>query len=255
MPEATVEELGKVAQKLIIMGRPKVGKTFCAATASKYWQPEGRSLDLKDMYWMLFDPGGLRGFASQKIKTNVWDFTTIEAQTLAKELQLCYRKIKQAVKEGEVRTVVVDTVSMMDILAQQYAIDIGLDKYKKWEAVLNIHRATASVLMGLGVDIIYLAHPKEETVEEEKKAIKQEVSGIAGGGDVVVDVSGKAARYYKATADLICTLQAKKVRGKGLERKLIAGTNFIEGGTRYDRFNEQGEPADLGALFAKLTKE
>jgi len=241
--------------KAVLMGSPKVGKTFCAATLSEYW---GTKEPLKDVYWASFDTNAVAGFAEQGIVAPyVWDFSNVKPVAFGVEIDRMVADLQAVMKETTLRGVVVDTISALDIMAQDAADSKNLEKFEKWDLVKVLHKKVMDPLLRMPVPVIFLAHFKQQQEGSDKSEAaklakkRAEAHAMDGGGGLVLAVSGGASLLYKREVECVLMLDKVAIKPGVEERRLFAGKGEVEGGTRY-RMNENGEEANLKKLFDKF---
>jgi hypothetical protein len=165
--------------------------------------------------------------------------------------------LQQVMKETKINGVIVDTISALDISAQDAADAKNLEKFEKWDMVKILHKKVMDPLLRLPVPVVFLAHFKQQQEGSDKSEAaklakkRAEAHAIDGGGALVLAVSGGASLLYKREVECVLVLDKIAIKPGVEERRLYAGKGEVEGGTRY-RVNEAGEEANLRKLFAKF---
>ena len=251
---------------ILLLGPPKHGKTFCAASISEQY-PESLPADelhfLSDTYWLLFDNAGLDGFAEQGLEVPHSDLSRRPKDLLdfKKALRDAIAEIKDYVAAGVVKNIVVDTISSFDEIIMAYLEK----KYaggndKPWGELRQIHSDFLQELRSIGVRIIVIGHVKEyvdwvQKGEEMKADAKRHAASLPGASDVVLSVTGAAARMYRAQASIIASVVKTKPAKKDAIYNLYLDSNKgVEGGSRFTKGLDAKQPAHLGKLLQTIKK-
>ena len=255
MPRIVSTDQAAQYVKAVVLGAPKVGKTFCAGTLSEFW---GKKQPLKDLYWIGLDVNAVAGFAEQGIVAPyVWDFSNVKPNAFGVEIDRMLADLQTVMKETPIKGVVVDTISALDIMAQDAADAKDLEAFPKWDYVKSMHKKIMDPLLRMPVPVVFLAHYKQQQEGSDKseagKLLKNRAAAhsMDGGGALVLAVSGGAAAIYKREVECVLVLDKVAVKPGVEERRLYDGKGEVEGGSRY-RMELNGEEANLKKLFEKF---
>jgi hypothetical protein len=236
--------------RLVLVGPPKEGKTFCAATASEHYPeslPAKEMTNLADMFWCQLDNGGLDGFAEQNLSAPHMDLSNVPAPYLIQALQKFQEIAAERVAAGVTKTVVYDSLTALDKLLLAHL----MKDYEKWglyQAILAKHLQVFQQAKSLQCNVIFVCHGKAVTLPDTPEAqVKQVASGVTP-GTIEMDLSGQVSNFYRQSMSLILPV-AEKAAGE----YVICPKGF-KGFAGYSRFANlaREEPAHLGKLFAKI---
>ena len=246
---------------LMLIGPPKNGKTVCAATVSAFCPqvlPATERTYLKDTVWVQFDTNGVESLKQLNLIPLVIDLSRIvEYGMLKRKLTEAVKEIKEEAEKGNIKNVVIDTLTsmytvMLSHLRKIYS-DIKLQGLM-YNTLLGAHMDFALQLKSLPVTTVIIAHTKvtmSGLTDAQELATRKKSAGLPGGGDIVAEISGKASNHYKGASDCIWPVLKKSVGGKESYIVLPYGGHGFEGGCRYHGLNQE-EPANLQAIFKKV---
>lgn len=241
-------------QRLVLIGQPGEGKTFCAATMSDKFDPTfAKPATLDDMLWFKFDDGSFDGFHEKGVVVPSIDFTG--SRTLkdfdcsAKSDSYLYKAVMCADKlarDGKLKCVVVDTLSSADrVLFSLYHMASGNDTRRAYGDILSWHRSFYVTLRALPCHIVFLVHPK---AKPESQQTNSELRNF----EHVLDLSGQSGSVYRANASLIAVVRQVKQPNKPSEFSLHPrGFGGIEGKCRYACLADR-EEANLKKIYEKV---
>lgn len=277
------------APKFLILSPPKHGKTLCAATYSKFFKGFhnhpgtqfdascGRCqapgwIEMNDLLWIAFDPNAIVGLAEQGYDVPVIDLSDKTGQALLPALEDLEKEIKTKIAEHEklygekLRAVVVDTISFLDKNLNEWFGRFFSDPRDKYSAIGERHTRVANCFKSLPWDValFVLCHAKSDQPLKAGDAVaaaKEKSTGLPGSGGISSAITGQTKGTYEALVDGILPLCCLEEAGKDASGKQIAvqrrvlyprGGNGFEGAIRYMRFLGKEEPADIGAMLAKI---
>lgn len=251
---------------LVVDGVPKSGKTVFSFGASKNFpgaEQVGKTpFAIDDMLFLTYE-NALDGMPGLKVKCEyVFDAinymgkngkTIIEANQKALEL---VHHLK-----GRVHTVVVDTLTSMDIALVTYADGKFMshagreDKFAMYRFILAAHRKFFSALRETGLNVIFNCHLKAVSdPETSSQAAKQRASG-ATTGQIEPAVSGSALNIYKANCTAILPVVVEVDAKTRQARRSIYTSNApgdVMAGSRWGTLLDSQEPADLQHILKKV---
>jgi hypothetical protein len=238
---------------IAILGPQGNGKTFCGASASKFYDPTfSKPVSLSDTLFITSEKGCFDGFGEKGIDVPHWADLTEHAGekefTLALNSSLAIAKEMAAA--GVIENVVIDTVSSIDKTWKAHKTK----QYEKWgliDALLVEHRRLVMEQLGpVKARTVLLFHTKKVG---EMDATKRESLGLDAGDQLVLDISGwDAPALYRAQCSLIVPIKKTEARGKPDEFYLYPrGIGGIESKTRFSCVGDK-EPANLLQLFQKI---
>lgn len=263
--------------RIMIFSPPKHGKTFLAATKSKFFvgwnRPKGEVIMLKDMHWVAFDPDAVEGLNEQGYDAPITDLSGQVGPLLLPALTSCAIELQgrlaaQAKQYGlapEDISTVVDTVSFLD----KNITSIYVDKYEKWDLHRMIgatHMKFVDVIKALAGPVFVLAHAKSEFAATTPDAVAAKLAtDLPGSGGVSSAITGATKGTYEGMVSMILPMLSQKVldpknpqadaTGYVVKRTVYPfGGNGMEGASRYTRYLAKEEPADLAALFDKIRR-
>lgn len=244
----------------MLIGPAKSGKTTCAATISEYFPekvPAAKKTYLKDMVWCQFDTNGVETLRQLGTIPYIYDFSSeINYGKLKLGIKTMCEDLKKAVAEG-VKYLVIDTITALDaVLLNHMRIQYPDPKFTGvlYNQLLGTHMDFALQLKQLPLTIIVIAHTKVNGMgsmsDDKELNMRKRASGLPGQSDIVAEISGKAANFYKGSSDLICPVL--QIQDKYW--LLPYGGYGFEGGGRFPpNVLEEKEPANLRKLLDKIS--
>ena len=255
---------------LLYYGPPKVGKTELAATASLYWKgKEPTSLD--DMLWLEFDTDGTRTLTDAGIDVPhyiSWQMCVSERNNdVEKALLLMQGLTREVLKANpEIRYIVADTISMLDMDFVQWCMDVEAkdsDKENTQRAygqVLNLHRRFFNSINPHPVGKIYLCHATVKSTDSmkgtaKKNAERTKKAQSADLADVVPQITGKGRTIYIGSSSMEAVI-LKKTAGNGETSRVVYpnGTRDFEGGSRWEGMLPDECPPNIQEIL-KMVEE
>lgn len=263
---------------ITLYGNRGVGKTFMAASASKYWSQSG-ARELKDMLWISTDAAATAGFASQGIRVpevrlidlirdaKKWKAAGFQkSPSITEAASWTVGYAAERVAKGQTEWVVVDTLSTLDEeailhhkkrcgvsaaarLASNASQGERTNFFLPYDMNLEFHSKFRLALRMSGAKVLLLCHTREARPTE----LARFAFNVAG-GVLVPALTGNAPEIYIRNVSLELYIQ-KRVDPKG-EVKRVAWTTSRSAETKNrwaDLLDEQ-EPADMGVILSKIRK-
>ena len=237
------DEVKEMSRMLMLLGPPKNGKTVCAASISEYCPkelPAKEKTYLKDTVWIQFDTNGIESLKHLNLIPFVIDLSRIvEYGILKRKLTETIKDIKASAEKGEIKNVVIDTITTMDTVMLTHLRKIYPDiklQGLMYNTLLGLHMDFAMQLKSLPVTTVIIAHSKVTMGmgDASELAARKKSAGLPGGGDIIAEISGKAANHYKGASDCIWPVLKKSKAGKEEFIVLPYGGMGFEGGCRYN---------------------
>lgn len=246
----------------VVQGKIGTGKSIFAATASEFalksplkvkkkWP---KLVSLEDMFWLQYDRKALAGLKSLGMKVpNVFDVYRRMGEYGEDVIDAGKRGLELA-GQSDADWIVVDTVSTMDSRMLTYHTKATLNHPNGFEAYkrnLFGHALFVDDLISLDRNVIFLTHSRVFDADKDQQQ-KGMATTIAGGGDMLPDLTGQAAKHYKRDGSLQIVMHAfKDPRTKKLRRQALIGINDQgEGKNRYEGIlPEIQEPPHMRALL------
>ena len=208
---------------ITLLGAPKTGKTVCAATASAHYPdkvPAPKKTYLKDMVWLQFDTNGVESLRQFNVYPYLIDLAGLtELKALQPAVQQALQEVKKGIAEGGIRWVVVDSVTVYNVILVNACRKIhGNDKRATgalYNQVLGLHMDLVMQLQELEANIVAICHTTVKNnffadgdsdkarKQAELEELRKRAVGLPDGGSIVADLTGKASNYYKASSDAI----------------------------------------------------
>lgn len=212
------DDLALERYRMTTHGGPGHGKTFFAATASEFWPkvtPAAKKMALSDMLWVAFDAGAVVGFRELGIAIpNVidvrWLMTPAKkgeekpyARTILDAINIVVAAASEQVSNGDIKWVVVDTVSMLDKALNDYwekncpSTKSGAkDKFAMYRCIQYSHRLFHEAMQLLDCHVHFLCHTKariEAAPGEDDQKNRQKAAALPGDNDLIPDITGGGA--------------------------------------------------------------
>lgn len=247
--------------RIMVYGPPKTGKTFLALTASPKFPeklPAPEMVNLDDLFMLMFDEGGLDGLQEQNLFVPHIDLSkTSGAELMNGGINTILLLLKKRIQEGLTKTVVIDTLSSLDVtLTAHYRNEFeGKNGPQMYGSILAAHMKFFNGLRHLPCNVLILAHAKH-TVDlgDDNQKARKKAESMPGFADTIPDITGKAGRFYARSVSIQIPMLAQKVGGK-MERSLYPhGYAGFEAGSRFSRLGQK-EPANLNKLILKAKGE
>lgn len=238
------------------LGQIGAGKTFVAASASQFrTRPVGKEpkmTELEDMFWGEGDSKACAGFKHNNLKVRRYNFVS-EMHRTGKSITYVIQAFMDRVAEmwHEDLIVVVDTLTGLDTMLFQHNMRKFANhpnSYEVYKQNLAAHMLLSQNLKELNCHMILLAHGRAVKDNDDDKNI---VVRMAGGGQIVPDITGQSPKFYKRDSTLQwAVVQKRNPRTKKRERRLLfgleAGDEGYEGKNRYeDLLPDSMTPPDL----------
>lgn len=257
----------------ITHGPPGVGKTFFAATGSKFFPRteeeinDGKKRHLSDILFLTADAGAVDGLSEMKLSVDVLSIKeAIEILDVPKGITAILEEAKKICEAGKYSWVVTDTVSVLDKYITEYYDRFSpktqkgdTDTLGMYRLIFNQHKRFHAALSKLPARKHYLFHSKFQggQLQKNEDAIaKKKASTTTADTETFPEVTGQAKSLYVANASIEFVLQASVVPGKG-KRKLTRwvkpfGGDGFEGKNRFERSLEEKEEPDLYKIIEKI---
>lgn len=245
------------------LGQVGAGKTFAAASASSFRKnpvgKEAKMTELEDMLWLEADSKACAGFKHNNLKVRRYNIVK-QMEEQGKSVHFCIKQFMELVCDlwTPELIVVVDTLSALDTLMfkdnfKKY--HNHPNSYEMYKQNLGQHLIMSQELKELNCHIIYLCHGRylKDNDEEKNVAVR-----VAGGGQIVPDVTGAAPKFYKRDATLQWAITSrKKPKEKTATRTIHFGVDAneegYEGKNRYEGIlPDSMSPPDLAKCFRLL---
>lgn len=243
-----------------LIGPPKQGKTVCAGTISAFMPDEipaqgfAEKTYLKDTVWLQFDSDGVESLRQLNVFPMLEDlsgFTTLPL--LKKGFTASVERIKAAVTSGEVKYVVVDTVTALDKVIVHECTK-QCDDNRVYGMITARHMDYCMALKALPCTVIVIMHTKyigafggQETPEQ---LARKRAGGMPGRAEIGMALSNGAADYWRTQSNAILPVYSV---GGAKDKKytiLTESSRGFECGHRYKGLAEE-EPAHLRKLLQK----
>jgi hypothetical protein len=275
-------DLNKIA--INIVGSPKSGKTWLAASMSEFYGKPGTKenpTELSDMLWVPFDSDATVGlesvgysipriqFEDKKETIEVWHLDT---DMLIKSLDLIADQVKARVEQGGLKAIVFDTVtnwvtSMEGHYSKQ--LEDKPDKNRSiYNSILAVGKRFYNQVQSLPCHKIWCMHLKElaamDAKVEEKIRRQAKTTGMPGDWSAIMDVAGQLKKVFRADTSLQLPIVSIPVGKPGAPRYEVRRNVYphgciewggIEGTNRFQHLLNYKEPADLRHIMKKIKGE
>jgi hypothetical protein len=244
------DELEDQQEFMVTQGKIGTGKSMFSLTGSQFCPKgklaakKGRSklISLDDLFVIMFDANALAGAKSLGLRVppnNLFNVNRYMAETDS-DIVDAVKVALETCNNSDAEMVVVDTISTMDsrTLAYHVRTTVGHpNQFEPYKRNLQGHAIFVDDLMKIGMHVHVLTHSKMFD-EEKDKQNKNYATSVAGGGEMVPDLTGQAPKHYKRDACLQFVMHAfKDIRGdkSKLVREVLIGINEVgEGKNRYE---------------------
>lgn len=248
---------------MMIHAAPKVGKTWCAATASKKYVnelPLKNRVALDDVLWISFDEDATIGLYAEgfDVPHNIDVFKVQSDCGNIERAQLVIQRLATEILTAnpQIKHVISDTDSGLDLMLSAYADELDMNGWDKYRRVLKLH--TKNINMGkdlrarFGISTIRLCHSRASDPEDAK----QKVVSLAARGNSSVAITpaltGQAGTLYMRDVSQHFALK-KTSDGKVVKRQLITlASEFFDAGGRFERFLDPIIPAHLQSMYTSI---
>jgi hypothetical protein len=272
---------------IVLHGQFGAGKSTTAASVSKYFpdplptKKESKvKYDLKDVLWISFDRGGTHGFRERGINVPVFDIHKFRSDrelwksagyaqqpNIFQAAEKAAKEAAKLVEAGEVKWVVVDTVSSMDSELVTYYEQHApqgrggtTDTWAVYRSLLQAHKLFHDQITLLPCGIIFCCHSmsagddSQLTPDQKAKKLSLTMPGMPG---IIPAITGKGAGVYKAHADVQLYIHASpKIGAKGQLERWAYPVKSDQGGEAKNRFELSLEPKEepnLRKILGKIT--
>ena len=160
------------------------------------------------MFWITGDVQALIGFKQLGVSVESADVSAVSLPKFQDAMKAAMLATGEAVAKGAT-TVVVDTVSAIDVKITADHISRGAERFDLYRAVLHAHTKFELFLNTLEANIIYLCHSKAvldqpgtsdaAKAASEAKALKEIAAGTS---DVIPAITGAALNLYRGDVSL-----------------------------------------------------
>lgn len=272
------DEIFALTRKFLLMGPSKVGKTVCAATASRMCPdtiPSATKVALDDVIWVQIDENATESLPPLGISVPVVRLDQVATlKGLSKKAQDEWKlsgfldAFDQAMEmiyervSGDSRMIVVfDTLTELAKIVEAYhAAKFGSEPYGDYKMNKAFHGRMRNMLRSLPCGYGLLCHTKAPIQLDDKQgkaaAYRQAKAAATsvGGQETAaqLDILGSEANGYTKPLNLILPIT---VETKGQKRERVVwpvGNDIFPGGTRYEQFLSPKEPAHINRLYQKI---
>ena len=247
---------------ITLMGPPKVGKTIAAATLSAFFPdvlPAKEKTYLKDTVWIQFDLNGTESLSQMQVFPYLYDLSReTEYASIQSAIASAIKEIKG---NPTIKNVVIDTVTALDtVLLVHFRKMYPEEKVQglMYNQMLAAHMNFAMQLKQLNATVVAITHTKmpisvsSNADAKAAETLRKRASSMAGGGDIVPEITGRAANYYKGASSAVWPVVKSLGAGKRDEYWVLPyGGYGFEGGCRYEGLEDK-EPANLKNILKKV---
>lgn len=237
------------------------GKTTAALTLSEKCPekfPADKPVELDDLFFISADAGGLDTLVSYNVTVPGIDLSSVEPAKLGRALDEAIDVAKKRAQEGKTKTIIVDTLSSIDAIAEYHCVSSTeeADKRKGYGDLLAFHSKAYYRLMSQNpANVLILCHAKylvEDSSPKTKGATQaNRASQLAPGRPQIVPaLTGKGAQKWLHNVSLELPLVAAKV-GSKMVREFFTETAGWEAKCRSTALKAR-EPADFRIILPKL---
>jgi len=244
--------------RILVYGPPKTGKTFLGLTASKFYPtslPAGEMTDLDDVIYLDFDDG-LSGLSEQNLSVPRIDLSKLDGKGLVDALTEVPKAITPRIKEGQTKTVVIDTISTLNTMLVAHYKQAYPDPRHQgimYNEILRSHLKFFNSIRMLPCNILVLSHAqfKVDFTGDGTMSKKKQAESMPGQSEVVPDITGRAGNFYRASTSIMMPMLKRRMGGKNDRALYPHGYGGFEAGSRFAVLEEK-EEAHLGKLIAKI---
>jgi hypothetical protein len=242
----------KASNRLLqLIGPSKQGKTTCASTISAFCPdelPAKEKTYLKDTVFIQIDSDGVASLRKQNLVPYVLD---LSMKTVYVEFMKAFKEgitsIRERVTAGEIKYVVLDTLTALDKMIVSNAQKTITDN-RVWNAILGQHMDVALALKSLPCTIVVCTHTKyigafggQDTPE---LIAKRKATAMPGRADIGMAMTPSAADYWKTQVSATFPIYSiPEEKGKGFKHVLLTVPKYgFECGHRYANLEEEERP-------------
>lgn len=245
---------------IILYGRPKEGKTTCALTASKKFDPTkpGKGVVVDDVIVMTFEKTALAQAKALGYEFKYWldmspfvDYKLAEFQSiLDSALQTC---LEAARINPEINTFVFDGVTTLDCI---WAAEIQTQEKKEgWDVGRSLNTKHKHLftryLLAMPCHVVLTMHSK--VAGKNMDAEKKNTLGIDAEDTVVIDLSAwDGPKFYRAQCSMLLPIKRTAGRTPKEDQYFLypRGVSGMEAGGRYPSVMALDKvPANLQELY------
>lgn len=236
----------KVKPWFLIYGAPGSGKTTLASTAEQ---------DQKKILFVNFDKDGYATLIARGLEPLVFDISQVhDYKVLVKELADAQAFIRDAVKSKGVTTVVVDTLSTLDIKLQYHMQRLHSGQ-QIWGQLARHHLDFIMPLVEVPANFLFLAHVKYNHAVIEADDVKFQAKAKAvnapGQVDYTFEMAGQSKKFYTGQCSYVFPIYRKVSKEGGETRVIVSPLYGYEAKNR--EANMTGErPANMQEIFKEL---
>ena len=260
------DDLALVQGSIVTHGPNKSGKSFLAGSISDavgdVWPPKKKTV-IDDVLWIANDEGATAGFGEYGVRIeyvlDLWRIrekyrSILDANTAM--MQAAY----ELFNKKKFKAVVDDTVSMMDKELVDYfsgTLANSNNKFEIYRMTLITHRRRHRDLSKLPCWKIFNFHTNVMTDDDSTRS-RQKASGLPGGGQYILDITGKARSVYCGNANLILAMGQEPIPGKKDEYARCVFTQpsaGFEAGSRWQVSLGKKEEPHLGKMLKKVAAQ
>lgn len=251
-------------QGFLLYGPPGSGKTVCAASISEFFPdelPAAQPTLVRDVYYLQFDPDGMQSLLSLRLDAPGRDLSACTTkETLGRGLIEAVMEIKEGIKEGIIKAVVVDTLTAFDSVL----LSIGkkdfpstADQARMYGWILQEQMQFGTLLKQLPIHLITTCHSKfvfNPSKDDTGFEMRKRAFSLPGQSDIVPELTGRGANYWKGVASNVWPLISYRQKGQKPRFTVLPyGGKGFEGKSRLGGLDEE-EPANLRKALIKAAK-
>lgn len=252
-----------VDERLLIFGPPKHGKTWAAMTLSDYW-PEGdpllnrKKIKLEDTLLVSLDGKGAAGLNEVHVDVDVLDLSPyLTPKHLLKMLDKLQEDLTTQVAKGK-KNILIDPINELDFAVNHYWVNNGGETkgYDLFRAMLATHKQFGLMVQSLRCTVPIICHAKMPSDDNDAANKRKAMSLPENFTSSIIepDLTGSIKNFYKGISTMILPVfMSKNVKTGKMERNAYPfGSGPWIGGSRYQKFLDEVEPANLRAIYDKI---
>lgn len=242
--------------RAVVYGPRGSGKTSVALTLSAKC-PENVALNTKpveldDLFFILFDEGGLDTVAGYNISVPYINLAGIAPDKIEVEFHKALDTAKQRAKDGVTKSIIIDTYSSWDQIQEFQCVTeaAGGNTQRSYGKLAESHsKAYYRATVGNPANLLVLCHAKFLIESDDKKNESQTAPGKP---EVIPQITGKGASKWLNNVSLELPLLASTVNGKVTREFYTKTYAGWEAKVRGSTSLAPKEPADFRTFLKKL---
>jgi len=247
--------------RILVYGPPKTGKSFLGLTASEDFPttlPADNLVDLNDLLFIDFEDG-LVGLKEQNLSVPSIDLSKVDGKGLIDALTEVPKQLTPMIKDGVIKTVVIDTVSTLDTMLLAHYRGLYSDPRHQgimYNEILRSHLKFFNSLRILPCNILVLAHAKFkiDIAGDGKMEKKDRAETMPGMSEAVPEITGRGGNFYRKSVSIQMPMLTRKIGGNTIRTLYPFGYAGFEAGCRFAALDDK-EDANLGKLIRKIKGE